>query len=127
MLLAPSIALGPAEAFQYRRAHSLFWAGPAGSKWPSWRRHSSPPPDAPAASRAPRLLQSNATLTRLSLSENQIGEEGAEELAGALWSNATLTELKLFGNNAIGDEAEGALRSAWGDRGGLSLPIPPPS
>ena len=37
MLAMPTIALGSPEAFQYNRAHSLFWvAQPAQSAWP-WR------------------------------------------------------------------------------------------
>ena len=41
------------------------------------------------------MLKSNTTLTVLDLSENNIGNVGAADLAEALKSNATLTRLDL--------------------------------
>ena len=57
-----------------------------------------------------RALESNASLTTLNLSGNNMGTEGAASLARTLESNTSLTTLPLSQNN-IG--AEGAARGPW--------------
>lgn len=42
-------------------------------------------------------LQTNVTLTYLSLNQNKIGIEGTKLLCEALKKNATITQLDLFG------------------------------
>lgn len=42
-------------------------------------------------------LQTNGTLTYLSLNQNKFGIEGTKTLCEALKKNATITQLDLFG------------------------------
>jgi hypothetical protein len=56
-------------------------------------------------------LQFMAVVTTLSLSDNNIGDEGAKAIEEALKVNAVVTELKL-GGNEIGDEGAKAIAEA---------------
>ena len=58
-----------------------------------------------------KILPSSATLTSFYFGRNEIGDEGATTLAGALQNNTTLTELDL-GGNEIGDEGTIAIVEA---------------
>ena len=56
-------------------------------------------------------LGSNSTLLTLRLSDNNIGDEGAHQIARALATNTTLVELDLH-NNGIGADGTNVLSSA---------------
>ena len=56
-------------------------------------------------------LKTNTALTTPYLWHNNIGDEGAAALAGALKTNTALTTLELWHNN-IGDEGAAALAGA---------------
>eukprot|EP01012_Entosiphon_sulcatum_P022744 TRINITY_DN27735_c0_g1_i1.p1 TRINITY_DN27735_c0_g1~~TRINITY_DN27735_c0_g1_i1.p1 ORF type:complete len:1123 (+),score=337.23 TRINITY_DN27735_c0_g1_i1:119-3487(+) len=60
-------------------------------------------------------LLSNRTLTKLNVSNNKVGPEGARYLADMLEENTGLTELNL-NNNHIGDDGARALSRALRDR-----------
>ncbi|CAF1568788.1 unnamed protein product [Adineta ricciae] len=56
-------------------------------------------------------LKNNKTITRISLSDNQIGDQGAQRLADFIKNNTSLTDLWLD-NNRIGDQGAQYLLNA---------------
>ena len=58
-----------------------------------------------------KAIKSNSTLKMLSLSKNQISNDGAASIAEALKKNSTLTELWLY-DNKIGDHGAIAIARA---------------
>lgn len=58
------------------------------------------------------VLQSNSTLTMLALEKNNIGNVGAKSIRDLLLANTTLTDIDLSGNN-IGNEGLKELMSAF--------------
>jgi Ran GTPase-activating protein (RanGAP) involved in mRNA processing and transport len=69
-----------------------------------------------------QALKVNAVLTSLHLYGNSIGPEGAIAIAEALKVNAVLTKLYLWGNN-LGDAEEKAVRDAVKGRSGFVLEL----
>ena len=69
-----------------------------------------------------RDAKSCASLTELSIGQNQICTEGAVALASALHHNDTLTTLRLDGN-MIGDDGAAALADALDENGNATLKI----
>jgi hypothetical protein len=62
----------------------------------------------------------NTSLTKIDLTSNKIGAEGAKYVAEALKVNTSLTKIILFNNN-IGAEGNHSLREAWKHSDGLIL------